>query len=177
MSAKGAMIGMVTAALADAEGMNRLMNVWMPYIDPRAPTRPEPSRAEAIDESMTSITCPFSNITIMPAAKPIMRAAENISLAPAMNSFAMVSAEYPAEKPEHIARAMNKAQISERYHPYPIAPITRKTMVNMSIFSMNILTEFLKAKNDTTANSPAATQRSHGASNDDWPSLMTQSPA
>lgn len=54
---------------------------------------------------------------MIPAANPIINAAENMSLAPEMNSFAILSAEYPAEKPAAMASAMNKAHISERYHP------------------------------------------------------------
>jgi len=87
------MIGIVTAAFADAEGMNRLMNVWMPYIVPKAPALPESSNAEAIAVSMVSITSPFSRMIMIPAAKPIISAAEKISLAPAMNSLAILSAE------------------------------------------------------------------------------------
>ena len=56
MSEKGAIIGMVTAALAEAEGMKRFMKVWIPYIEPRAPALPAPSRAEANDASIVSIT-------------------------------------------------------------------------------------------------------------------------
>ena len=72
---------------------------------------------------------------------------------------------------------MKRAQISDRYQPYPMAPITRKTIVNMSIFRINIFTEFLNAKNEITANRPVATHSSHGVSNDDSPSFITQSVA
>ena len=76
-----------------------------------------------------------------------------------------------------MANARKRAQISGRYQPYPITPTTRKTMVNMSIVRMNILTEFLRAAKDATAKSPVAPHKSHGAAISDCPTLMTQSEA
>ena len=75
---------------------------------------------------------------MIPAAKPITRAAENISLAPAMNSLAIESAEPPADMPAAIPRARNSAHISERYHPYPMTPTTINTMVNIRRLSTYI---------------------------------------
>ena len=80
------MIGIVTAAYADADGMKTLMIVWIPYIVPNAPTLPDPSRADAIEPSNVSMTFPSLRITMIPAANPIIRAAEKMSFAPAMNS-------------------------------------------------------------------------------------------
>jgi hypothetical protein len=41
-SENGAMIGIVTAALAEADGIKMLMNVWIPYMIPKAPVLPLP---------------------------------------------------------------------------------------------------------------------------------------
>ena len=75
MSENGAMMGIVTAAFAEADGMNRLINVCIPYIVANAPSRPLFSRAFAMDVRRVFITAPSSSMTIMPAAKPMMRAA------------------------------------------------------------------------------------------------------
>ena len=40
-----------------------------------------------------------------------------VYVAPAMNSFAILSDEYPALIPDAMAIARNRAQISGRYHP------------------------------------------------------------
>ena len=51
------------------------------------------SKEAAIAASIVSMTSPSRSITMMPAAKPITSAAENISFAPSMKFFAMSSAE------------------------------------------------------------------------------------
>ena len=58
MSEKGAMIGMVMAALAVALGMTKLMSAWMPYIAVSDPARPVPSSPSCIECRMLSTTFP-----------------------------------------------------------------------------------------------------------------------
>ena len=68
---------------------------------------------------------------MIPAANPITRAAENMSFAPAMNSLAMLSAEFPEAMPAAIPRAMKRAQISGRYQPYMTARTAQFLQVYM----------------------------------------------
>ena len=81
ISEKGAMIGIVMAALALADGMTRLMRVCMPYMRPRAPVSPEPSSQPAIECSSVSIIFPSCKMKMIPAARPTIRAAPKISFA------------------------------------------------------------------------------------------------
>ena len=110
---------------------------------------------------------------MIPAANPITRAAENMSFAPAMNSLAMLSAEFPEAMPAAIPRAMKRAQISGRYQPYPITPTTMKRMVNIRRVRMYIWVELRSDRRLDSTKRASAVQRSHGAANSPWPILTT----
>ncbi len=131
-SEKGAIIGIVMAALAVADGMKRLMNVCIPYIMLNEASGPAPLSEDSIECSMVPIILPSCRMIMIPEARPTMNAAENMSFAPAMNSSEILPAPYPEAIPDNIARARNNALISGMYHPKQIVPMTRYTIVNAS---------------------------------------------
>ena len=129
ISAKGAMMGMVMAALAVALGIRKLMRAWMPYIADSDATGPVPSSPSCIPWRRLSTTCPSCRMTMIPEAKPTTRAAERMSLAPARNSSAIRLAPKPAMTPHTIPIPRKSAVISGRYHSQTVTPTMRAMTV------------------------------------------------
>ena len=151
-SEKGAMIGMVNAALADPEGIIRLMSVCIRYITPKDTIFPASPISEAKECKMGSMICPSCSIWIIPPASPTTMAADNMSLAPSMNCLMIASACSLLANPERMPIARKMADISGKYQPWPMTPIIRKRIVNASKVNIKNWLDLRKPSQPKTAN-------------------------
>ncbi len=131
-SENGAMIGIVSAAFAEPEGMMILMSVCIAYITPTDTTRPVPLISPASACSIGSMIRPSCNTSMIPPANPTTSAVDSISFAPSRKSRIIPSVSSPAAYPDRMPIARNIPEISGRYHPCPNTPMTRNTTVNAS---------------------------------------------
>ena len=115
--------------MADALGMRKLMTAWMPYMAERDAIGPVPSRPSCMEWRMLSTTLPSCRMTMIPEAKPTTRAADRMSLAPAMSSSAMRLPEKPAMMPHTRPITRKRPVISGRYHSHCVTPTTSRITV------------------------------------------------
>ena len=146
------MIGMVNAALADPDGIIRLISVCIRYITPKDTIFPVSPISEARECKIGSMICPSCSIWMIPPARPTTMAADSISLAPSMNCPMMLSVFSLLANPERIPIARKMAEISGRYQPCPMTPVIRKRMVNASRVSMKNWLDLRKPSQPKAAN-------------------------
>ncbi|MPN57481.1 hypothetical protein SDC9_205175 [bioreactor metagenome] len=86
-SEKGAIIGIVIAAFAEAEGMKMFNRVCIAYIDPSEAALPVFSMALAMLFNIVSMILPSLRIKIIPPAKPTTKAGVSMERQPSVNSL------------------------------------------------------------------------------------------
>ena len=124
-SENGAMMGIVIAAFAVADGIRKFIIVWIPYISDNEAICPDSPKPDSIEWRIESIIRPSSRIIMIPAAKPTTSAADIMSFAPLRNSYTILLGDSPIAIPHRIPKARNNADISPIYQPKASTPIIR----------------------------------------------------
>ena len=116
------MIGIVTYACPDPEGMNRLQTDCTTSMPSAAACDGRPASDAASPSTIVSMTCASDSTTWMVRAKPISSAVAVISAAPRMNARAAPSGPSPPAPAATSAMPRNTADSSARYQPRAATP-------------------------------------------------------
>ena len=116
------MMGIVTYACPDPEGMNRLQTVCTASMPRAAACAGRLASESASPFTIVSITCASASTTWMVRAKPISRAVAVISEAPRMNARAAPSGLSPPAAAASRPMPRNTADSSARYQPRAATP-------------------------------------------------------
>src|SRR5829696_7206356 len=114
--ASGTMIGMVTVARPELEGIKK--ESGMKRMN-RMSTKPVPLRSSTAlshQLSTVSVIFPLFMIAVMPRAIPMMSATPSRSRAPSMNEPVRFVSDRPPTKPTTTEKKMNEAVISGNHH-------------------------------------------------------------
>ncbi len=134
------MMGITTTACPEDEGIRKLINPCARYMPQAANTLLSFDKGIAMAYTTVSIICPSSATTKIARDSPISSAAIAMPAAPCINSSAIFS-KFPlcCTMPTRRPMAKNRAEISEKYHPYFITPKIRMQIVAARIARMIFL--------------------------------------